>query len=468
MPLLLSLILSLQTPTAPVALASGRPNILFILTDDQRFDSLSGEESKRVSMPSINGLLSGGAMEFSNTFVTTPICAASRASILTGSYERRHKYTFGTPPLSTDLCENSYPALLRKAGYRTGLFGKVGVNYAPGEAGKMFDRLVSIGYPYQRKMPNGETRHIDQIATDRAIEFLKEQPADKPFCLSLSFNSPHAQDGQLDDLYPSPKTVEGLFDDRVIPPPDFGDEKVFQAEPEFLRKSMNRIRWFWQFDTREKYVKNVRAYYRMIAGLDVEIKRLFDELSRLRLKDNTVIIFMSDNGYFLGERGFSGKWIHYEQSLRVPMVIYDPKQSHDAKHSNPSMVLNIDIAPTILDYAGVKIPKEMQGRTLKPFLRGADKGWRKDFFCEHLMVEPTIPQWEGVRGQRYVYARYFGQNPAFEFLHDLEKDPNELMNLAKDPKYADVLVQSRKRMSELRDASGGLYSRERFPLLKDK
>src|SRR5262249_53600940 len=154
-----------------------------------------------------------------------------------------------------ELCSSSYPALLRQAGYRTALIGKFGVNVPAGQAAKMFDLLVPIGYPYQRKQPSGETRHIDQLATDRAIEFLKALPAQQPFCLSVSFNSPHAEDGKLDNLYPWPKTVDGLYADTPIPPPPLGDDKYFQAEPEFLRKSLNRIRWFWQFDTPEKYAK---------------------------------------------------------------------------------------------------------------------------------------------------------------------------------------------------------------------
>src|SRR5205823_14189087 len=162
-------------------------------------------------------------------------------------------------------------------------------------------------------------RHIDQIATDRAIDFLRSQSRTQPFCLSVSFNSPHAEDGKLDNLYPWPKTVDGLYENIKIQPPPLADEKYFQAEPEFLRKSLNRIRWHWQFDMPEKYAKNVRAYYRMISGIDYEIGRLLVEFERLNLSQNTVVVFMSDNGYFLGERGFSGKWVHYEESLRVPL-----------------------------------------------------------------------------------------------------------------------------------------------------
>lgn len=452
----------------PLAAQETRPNILFILSDDQRFDALGCAGHPIVKTPNLDRLAARG-VRFRNTFVTTPICAASRASILTGRYERTHKFTFGAPPLAASFCADSYPALLRQAGYRTALIGKFGVSVEAGQAAKMFDLLVPIGWPFQRKQPSGETRHIDQIATDRAIEFLKGQPAGQPFCLSVSFNSPHAEDGKLDNLYPWPKTVDGLYDDTPVPAPPLAADKYFQAEPEFLRKSLCRIRWYWQFDTPEKYARNVRAYYRMISGIDHEIGRLLAELERLGLLENTIIVFMSDNGYFLGERGFSGKWVHYELSLRVPLLIADPRLPPGRRGKTADeLALNIDIAPTLLAFAGLQAPREYQGRSLVPLLRGDRVKWRSDFFCEHLFVHKDIPQLEGVRGERYVYARYFTQQPVFEFLHDLEKDPHELKNLARDDSHAALLERMRRRAVELRDAVGGPYSPERFPLQKKK
>ena len=326
-------------------------------------------------------------MRFRNSFVTTPICAASRASLLTGLYERTHKFTFGTPPIAAAFCANSYPFLLRQAGYRTALIGKFGVNVDMGQAAEMFDLLVPIGSPFQRKKPSGEIRHIDQIATDRAIEFLKEQTAKQPFCLSISFNSPHAEDGKLDNLYPWPKTVDGLYDDVRIPAPPLVDEKYFQAEPEFLRKALNRIRWYWQFDTPEKYAKNVRAYYRMISGIDHEIGRLLAALERLGVLENTVVVFMSDNGYFLGERGFSGKWVHYEESLRVPMLIVDPRLPAERRGKTADeMVLNLDIAPTLLTLAGLEVPKEYQGHGLMPL----ESGGRKAAVAKRFLLRASV------------------------------------------------------------------------------
>ena len=457
---------------------SSQPNILFILTDDQRFDATGYAGHPIVKTPNIDAIAHDG-VRFSEAFVTTPICAASRASILTGSYERRHKFTFGTPPISAELCGESYPALLKAAGYKTGLVGKFGVSVAEGQAKNMFDLLSPIGYPFLKKMPNGDLRHIDQIATDRALQFIEQCPQNQPFCLSVWFNSPHAEDGEFDRLYPWPKTVDGWYEDASIPVPSLEQEKIFQNEPPFLQRAMNRIRWFWQFDTQEKYVRNVRSYYRMISGIDFEIGRLRAELKARHLDENTVIVFMSDNGYFLGERGFSGKWVHYEQSLRVPMVIMDPRLPEDRRGKTISnMALNIDIAPTVLELAGIKTPTGMQGKSLMPLITarkpsganpaGTNLSWRKEFFCEHLLVDKDIPQWEGVRGERYVYARYFGQAPAYEFLHDLKSDPLELKNLASNHSYKKVLDQMRQRNIQLKRENDGEYSIEKFPLLPKK
>lgn len=425
-----------------------RPNLVFLLTDDQRFDAAGYLGHPFLETPNLDRLAAQG-VRFPNAFVTTPICAASRASILTGRYERTHRFDFGTPPLAERFCESSYPALLRSAGYRTALIGKFGVSVAQGQAAKMFDVLTPIGYPFLKKQPSGEVRHIDQIATDRAIEFLDRQPAGQPFCLSLSFNSPHAEDGSLDNLYPWPSTVDGLYEDAPIQPPPPEEEAIFQAEPPFLQKAMNRIRWFWQFDTPEKFVKNVRGYDRMISGVDHEIGRLMKELERRGLAKNTVLVFMSDNGYFLGERGFSGKWVHYEESLRVPLLVVDPRHPEQKGRSVPQMALNIDIAPTLLEYAGLTPPKGMAGRSLVPLAQGKRPSWRKDFLCEHLLNNPDIPKWEGVRSEGTVYARYFEQKPPYEFLHDLKKDPRELRNLADDPGHLKTLAAMRKRLEAL-------------------
>jgi arylsulfatase A-like enzyme len=464
-----SLLLVAICLAAPPDAAEKRPNILFILTDDQRFDLLGCVGHPILKTPNVDRLAKEGVI-FRNMFISSPICAASRATILTGLYERTHKFTFGTPPIAAPHCSISYPALLKQAGYRTGLIGKFGVTVTDGQKEAMFDVFEPIGWPFQRKDKSSASRHIDQIATDKAITFLQGQDKKQPFCLAVCFNSPHAEDGKLDNLYPWPKTVDGLYDDVAIPPPPNSDPKRFEEHPEFLRKSLNRVRWHWQFDTPEKYAKNVRGYFRMISGIDVEVGRLLAELERLGLADDTIVVFTSDNGYFLGERGFSGKWVHYEESLRVPLVVFDPRLPEAQRgRAVDAMIVNVDFAPTIVDWAKLPPEPKHQGRSFVPLIEGkSDAAWRTDFFGEHLFVHPEIPMWEGVREQRYVYARYFGQSPPYEFLHDLKTDPQELTNLAGQGDAREVLDRLRRRCDELRDAYGGPYSPERFPTLPKK
>ncbi len=431
-----------------------RPNIIFIVTDDQRADFLGSAGHPVLRTPVIDGIAAEG-VRFLNAFVTTPICAASRASILTGTWERRHGYTFGTPPLTAALVARSYPAVLRDAGYRTGFVGKFGVRAQRDSPSVMFDFFRPQSPPYLKKRADGTTRHITDLAGDEAIEFLKGCREDQPFCLSVSFNAPHADDGNKENHFPYPSSEEGLYADAEIRPPLVSTE-FWKSLPEFFANSMHRERWFWRWDTPEKYERNVRAYYRMISGIDRVIGRILAESERLGFADNTIVIFTSDNGYYKGSRGFAGKWSHYEESLRVPLVVYDPRIEKSRRgRVVPQLALNVDLAATIVDLAGLKQPSTYQGRSLAPIVRGDRvEEWREDFFGEHLLDNPQIPRWEGVRGQRYVYARYFDHLPEGEFLHDLERDPLQLVNLAHDPEYDAVLATMRDRCDELRAAAG--------------
>jgi len=442
------------------------PNILFLLVDDQRNDTLGCAGHPILKTPHVDRLAARG-VRFRNMFVTTSICAASRASILTGLVERTHRFTFGTPPIRKVHTDASYPVLLRQAGYRTGFIGKFGVGVEKGVREQMFDFFKPLGRnPYFKKQPDGSLRHITELCGDRAEEFLAGAGDGKPFCLSISFNAVHAEDSDKKDHYPWPKAVDGLYDDVDIPAPRLGAPKVFEAQPEFLKKSMNRKRWFWRWDTPEKYQKNMRAYFRMISGVDRVVGRVLAALEKQGVADNTVVIYTGDNGYYMGDRGFAGKWSHYEQSLRVPLIIYDPRlpEGRRGRVVDP-MALNVDLPATMLDLAGVSVPDHYTSRSLLPVFRGDEPAdWRTDFFCEHLMDHPAIPKWEGVRGKRYVYARYFEQKPPFEFLHDLETDPDQLKNVADDAAHADTLAAMRKRCLALRDAYGGPYTpRKRKP-----
>ena len=238
-------------------------------------------------------------------------------------------YRITPGPLDTELCKTSYFATLKKAGYRTGHIGKEHVSLSNESAAVMFDVRRKLGRnPFFKKQADGSLRHETQILGDWAIEFLDEQPEDQPFCLTVSFNATHAEDGNKRPgigHYPWPKVTDGMYEDQQMPLPPLNAPAIYESQPDFLKRSINRQRFFWRWDTPEKYQTNMRAYFRMISGIDHVMGRLVSALEKRGLADNTVIIYSADNGYYLGDRGFAGKWTHYEQSLRVPLIIHDPR-----------------------------------------------------------------------------------------------------------------------------------------------
>lgn len=455
--LTLALIGVAALPVLAQAAAGAQPNILLLYADDQRDHTLGCAGHPIVKTPNIDRLADQG-VRFENAFVSTSTCWVGRSSLFTGCYERKHLYRITPGPLNPALCETSYFAVLKKAGYRTAHLGKEHVNLANESASAMFDVRRRLGRnPFFKKQPDGSVRHETQILGDWGIEFLKEQPKGQPFCLQLSFNATHAEDGDKRPgigHYPWPKVTDGMYEDQQMPLPPLNDPAIYESQPDFLKQSINRQRFFWRWDTPEKYQTNMRAYFRMISGIDHVMGRLVAELEKQGLADNTVIIYTADNGYYLGDRGFAGKWTHYEQSLRVPLVVYDPRLPKGKRgRVLPQLALNSDLASTMIDLAGLPTPDTHTGRSLVPLLQDkAAADWRTDFLCEFLAVPNTIPRWEGVRDTDWVYARYYvdgpDQNP-FEFLHDLKNDPDQLKNLASTQENRSVLMRMRARCDEL-------------------
>ena len=435
-----------------------RPNILFFLVDDQRNDLMSCAGHPIVQTPTVDNLAENG-IRFTNSFVTTSICAASRASIFTGLYESKHNYTFGKSPIKTEFMKNSYPFLLKKAGYNTGFIGKFGILIEKQDSmlAEMFNfyKPSPKAGPHFVELTDGSKRHSAEIKGDEAVEFINNQNKEKPFCLSISFNAVHAVDKNKtpgnEGHYPYPNAVANMYENVEMPNPELFDSAIYENHPEFLKNSLNRERYFWRWDTEEKYQVNLRAYFRMISGYDNVMRRVIDALEENGYDKNTVIIFSSDNGYYMGNRGFAGKWSHYEESLRVPMVIYDPRLPHRAVgKTNDKISLNIDIPVTILDLAGILQPNLYQGKSLLPILNNENiESWRTNFLCEHRMDYEKIPKYVGVRGQRYTYANYYEQNPPYEFLHDLQEDPKQLENLINNIDYKDVLQNMRSKSDSL-------------------
>jgi arylsulfatase A-like enzyme len=412
-----------------------KPNIIFILTDDQRWDALGFAGNDIIQTPNMDQLASSG-IYFKNAFVTTPICAASRASLFTGLYERTHDYTFGKNKLIADpYIYDSYPYLLKKAGYQTGFVGKFGVKVNEGIEDTLFNSFVKTAYPYMKDV-DGKQVHLADINGNHAIDFIKSNKS-QPFCLSLSFWSPHADDNSKEQYF-WPKYCDSLYTNNTIPTPETADPAFFEALPEYLKTTMNRERWYWRYDTPEKYQHMVKGYYKMISAVDSVIGRIENTLKEEGLADNTVIIFMGDNGYFMGERGYAGKWLMHEQSIRVPMMIYDPRQPESERSKTfDEMVLNIDVTPTILELAGVDIPKRYQGKSLTPFYDKAPENWRTSIFCEHRWENNAlIPRTECFRDENWKLIRY-DDAPELIELYNYSKDVNETKNLAYDPEFAD-------------------------------
>lgn len=434
---------------ATLAAVQERPNIIFILTDDQRHDALGVAGNSIIQTPNLDKL-AGDGWRFENAFVTTPICAASRASILTGLYERTHKFTFGTPPLNKEHVDQSYPKLLKEAGYQTGFIGKFGMKCEDELDKQLFDydrrpgeQFWAITY-YRLNSDHTGHKHLTTELGNLSVEFIEQRDPEKPFCLSISFHAPHAEDVSPEQFI-YPVETRSLYQDIDIPEPPMATDDDFSSQPIWVREGLNRVRWYWRFDTAEKYQRMVKGYYRMISAIDTQIGRIRDTLKAQGIEKNTIIIFMSDNGYFLGERQLAGKWLMYENSLRVPLIVFDPRAGKKGKVEQ--MALNIDIAPTILDYAGIVIPESMQGMPLQPLFGSGNTNWRTDFLCEHLMETSKIPKSEGIRTERYKYFRYI-DHPDHEELYDLNTDPMERNNLAKQQEMQEFLHGFRTQLEQ--------------------
>ena len=385
---------------------------------------------------------------FKNVFVTTPISSASRASILTGLYERTHGFTFETGNLPKEYMDLSYPVLLRDNGYKTGFYGKFGVFYNNPESlfdvAEIYDRDEEKGYYY--KTIDKDTVHLTPYTGHVARKFIQESSTDTPFCLSIRFSAPHAHDPTPEQYFWGEET-DKLYNDITIPDPKLEEDRYFMALPQEVREGFNRTRWKWRYDTSEKYQHSVKGYYRMISEVDNEIEKIIETLEEKGIADNTVIIFMGDNGYFLGERQLAGKWLMYENSLRVPLIMFDPR--HKEHRDVTETVLNIDIASTILDLASVAIPEIYQGKSLKNYaISNHVLPKREAVLFEHLWNKDEIPSSEAVRTDKWKYFRYRFID-ASEELYDLENDPMETKNLASNPSYKSTLNYMRKECDKL-------------------
>jgi arylsulfatase A-like enzyme len=445
------LIIALTVFTITRLCAADKPlNILVLYADDWRYNTLGCAGNPVVKTPQLDKL-AGEGMRFTHSCVTTSICGVSRASLFTGQWMSRHGNrgfkAFKTP------WEETYPGLLRSNGYHVGHVGKWHNGEFPADK---FDFGRSYDGRHWITQPDGTKIHVTQKNENDALEFLRSRPKDKPFCLTLAFFATHAEDGNPLQFLPQPQSME-LYKDITIPLPKTANEEALRKLPPFLsnEKCESRVRWHWRFDAPEKYQTMMKNYYRLASEVDATCGKVLAELAKQGQLDNTLVIFTGDNGYFHGEHGLADKWYAHEESLRVPLIVRDPRMDK-SKHgrTNDDFVLNVDLAPTILAYAGIKPPAAMQGADISPLYLASDKpAWRDEFFYElDLGGKPDkIPASQALVRKDFKFILWTDFKR--EQLFDLKADPFEETDIIGDPSKRELVGDMRSRLTELKDAA---------------
>jgi len=443
------------------------PNIIFILVDDMRWDQLGLTGHPFAKTPNIDRIGKEG-VTFNNAFVCTPLCSPSRASFLTGQYPHKHRIINndrnGLSFISHKLI--TFPQMLRRAGYETAFIGKWHMGdddtRRPGfdhwisfrAQGLFIDPVVNING--QRKQYTG---YMTDLLNQLTKEYLQEKHT-KPFLLYLSHKAVHAPflpAKRHENLYTSQKYTPPLNagDDlsgkpalnRKLPPVDkltIPGATPEPAEPRFGRSQSHE----------DIFLDHLRC----LSSVDEGIGMIFDVLEQQGELDNTLIIFASDNGFLFGEHGlFLNKRVPYEESLRIPILMRYPKLIKSGIHRN-QMVLNVDIAPTLYNLAGVKSPVPIHGKSLLPVIKDATYNLRSDFLAEYYLekITPLYAYWQAVRSERWKYIRY-PELPGMDELYDLQNDPGELNNLFYSTKYQTTVTQMQIRLKQLLDDSEGTY-----------
>lgn len=422
-----------------------KPNFVILISDDQRWDQLSYADKPiipELKTPNQDRLAQNGVY-FRNAFVTSPVCAVSRASIATGMYTNTHGMNHFNTPIKPDVLSKTYAALLHQNGYRTGMLGKWGVGIEGTE--KIFDvfNAWATQGSYFHDTDTGKI-HNSEWLYGEAKKFLNASTSGKPFCLTVCFKSPHHP-------YEPDKRDTGLFNGVAIPKRKTDTPEAYLSmSSQVMEHSLNRWCYFDERKdeaTKDQFEKN---FLRCVKSLDRGVGQICQTLKDLKLDKNTYIIYISDNGYLWGEHGLGGKWLLYEESIRVPLMITGPGIPAGMKGKKLNdLALNIDIAPTILELAGIPVPVEMDGKSLYVKLKGSTVPLRTDFFMEHADVitvkETPIPDSRGIRSGEWKYIRYINEKPVVEEMYHLKKDPLESHNLINDDKYAIVKNQLRKR-----------------------
>lgn len=452
--------LAVLYPAGMEAKEKTSPDIVFILLDDLRWDGLSYKGHPYVRTPNIDRLRHEGA-SMANAFVTTSICCPSRATFLTGTYASTHGVIDNetseydpevTPPVTR---------YLQEAGYRTAMIGKWHMGQAA-HPRPSFDYWLSFKSQGVYFDPwfniNGERRrckgYTTDLLTDKAIEFIHEQPREEPYFLMLSHKAVHQP------FEPAPRH-EAAFGAETTDVRPLSWEDDFRSKPEWQRREQADP-WRWEWRTRDHEAEKVPEVippqpfgngshyvqqYRCLAAVDEGIGRLMRTLRKRGTLENTLIVFTSDNGYFHGEHRRWDKRLAYEESLRIPMLILYPGRI-EAGLTVEENVRNVDFAPTILSYAGLPVPAQMQGADMRPLLEQRANAWDDEVFYEYWVdLVHSIPTMKALRGKRYKLVVYPEIDDIPE-LYDLQKDPHEMVNLAGDPAYAEIQSRMTTKLEE--------------------
>ncbi|TVP96785.1 MAG: DUF4976 domain-containing protein [Planctomycetaceae bacterium] len=463
--LLICLACCVWSPGADAAESAQKRNILFILVDDQRWDALGCLGHPFLKTPAADSLAAGG-VRFANAYVTTSLCSPSRASILTGLYAHTHRVVDNQSGMPDGL--RFFSEDLQEAGYRTAFVGKWHMGHSSDEPRRGWDHWVSFvgqGH-YFPDLPSGrkamlnvdgkrvsQTKYITDELTDYALDWLRGRgKTDKPWMLYLSHKAVHH------DFSPAPRH-EGKFADVDIEPlPTTQDTPLDKLKPMWARNQRNS--WhgaeFPFHNTLGSTEDIYRRYCETLLSVDESTQRLLDFLRESGQLDSTLIIYMGDNGHLWGEHGLIDKRTAYEASIRVPLLIHCPAAFSGGRVVH-EMAANIDIAPTVLEAAGVEPPDRFHGRSLLPLARGEQvPDWRDELLYEYYWERwaPSTPTLHALITPRWKYVRAYGLWDVPE-LYDVKNDPDELKNLFHEVEHRQLALAMDKRLFELLAESGG-------------
>lgn len=449
----------LITPGFCVATAKN-PNVILILTDDQRFDEL-GILNSEIDTPNLDELATGGVL-FRNAFVTTSLCSPSRASILTGQYAHAHGIVDN---LARNLTSDTvfFPQYLQKSGYQTAFIGKWHMGRHSDDRQPGFDHWVSFSgqgeyLPKDGNQINVNGNRVDQKGyitdelTDYALDWIDSIDPAKSFFLYLSHKAVHA------DFTPAERHKD-LYSDQLIALPESANDTPEDGagKPMWVKNQRNswhgiEFPYHSDLDVRE-YKRN---YHRALAAVDESVGKIRALLQQNGLAENTIIIFMGDNGFLFGEHGLIDKRNAYEESMRIPLIVHGPGMLAE-NHVVVDMVANIDIAPTILDIANADSRHTMHGRSFLPQLKAESvDNWRDDLLYEYFWewVFPQTPTTYAIRTGKFKLIQYHGIWDTDE-LYDIENDPAEMVNLINEPRYKSLVRDLRERLYGLITSTGG-------------